>query len=114
MANCVNYLVNVCKCGGLQEEGRIAASSPLGIRRKLTHSFLPISTNIFIICHTGLIAASCGQLGSILRSSENQKKTMNNGGIEVSMTKVSRNGNMKMSANRLSNDVYFNDNGLYY
>ncbi|XP_023517789.1 CTP synthase-like [Cucurbita pepo subsp. pepo] len=62
----------------------------------------------------GLIAASCGQLGSILRSSENQKKTMNNGGIEVSMTKVSRNGNMKMSANRLSNDVYFNDNGLYY
>lgn len=68
----------------------------------------------FLFCHTGLVAASCGQLDSILKSSGSQKKTMNNGGIEVSMIKVSRNGNMKMTVNGLSNDIYFNDNGLHY
>lgn len=65
----------------------------------------------FLFCHTGLIAASCGQLDSILKGCESQKKTKNNGGVDVSTMKFSKNGNMK--ANGLSNDVYFNGNGLH-
>lgn len=68
----------------------------------------------FLFCHTGLIAASCGQLDSILKSSESWKKTAKNGSVEVSTMKLSRNGNMKMTVNGLSNDAYFNGNGLHY
>lgn len=68
----------------------------------------------FFFLGTGLIAASCGQLDYILKSSDSGKKATNNGGMEVSTVKISRNGNMKTTANGLSNDVYFNGNGLHY